>query len=1713
MQATPRPGASIAKGCLSLLRLPDLFAAQAVKNPDAAAVVCGQEQLTYAELDARSNQLARHLQRLGVGPESLVALHMSRSPRVLVSILGILKAGGAYLPIDPEYPADRSRFLIEDAKPRVILTEESLEGALPLASGSAVLCLDSASGKLVSQESRELPPSAAQEDSAAYVIYTSGSTGTPKGVVVTHQNVVRLFQSTAHWYQFSSEDVWTQFHSFAFDFSVWEIWGALLYGGKLVVVPYMVSRSPEAFHDLLVREGVTVLSQTPSAFRQLDQFDRHSPRSHDLQLRWVIFGGEALELQTLKPWFDRHGDEKPRLVNMYGITETTVHVTYRPIRHLDVLEGKGSVIGEPIPDLSLHILDEHQRPCPAGVAGEIYVGGAGVARGYLRRPELDRERFLSDLPAVGAGLRLYRSGDLARRFPDGEVEYLGRIDHQVKIRGFRIELGEIEATLSAHPTVRECVVLARKDLDQEPRLVAYLVSPAGKRPNLEELRGFLRHRLPEYMVPARFVYLDRFPLTLNHKIDRQALPAPERTRPEMGNEFTPPLTSEEKILASIWESVLQVEPVGVHDNFFALGGDSIKSIQILARAQAAGMEISLPQLFAEPTVYQLVRSKIAPEEKTLPTGTAPFSQIPDGDRAQLPDEIVDAYPMAQLQTGMLFYTQRDPESSIFHDVFSFRFEMQFDQDKLSEAVEKLARRHPIYRTSFDLGAYSQPLQLVWKSASVSLTFEDLRDCGEAQQQSALRDWVEREKRRPFDWHQPPLMRLHIQRYREQSFQLIVSFHHVIMDGWSLAAMLTELFQHYSALLDGRGSEPLPPAIAYRDFIALEQKAIRSYADRNYWRRKLENATIQPLPRWPATLRQGGREQVRGPEIVFRPELLRQLKELAISSGVPLRTVLLAAHLRVLSVVTGQDDIMTGLVSNGRPQIVGGENVIGLFLNTLPFRQVLKGGTWRGLVKETFETERELIPHRRLPLAQIQQLTGGQALFETVFDFVQFHVYQGLPGHGAHCFLEDHYFEANNFTFYATFMLDAEGAQLQMHFDYDPNELCPPQIHALCEYYRESLMAMAHSPDSPYQLLSLLPPIERDRVLVEWNKTERPVPELTVDELIRAQAYATPDSVAVVHRRQSLTYRELEQRTSALAAQLREMGVGPEVLVGIQLPRSLDLVVSLLAIWKAGGAYVPLDPNYPQARLQFMKEDAQLKLVLTGDTGLSNRPCAAAKVRRKDFANGQAVSSIETAPSPAASSNADHRDRLAYVIYTSGSTGQPKGVQITHRSLTNFLCSMREAPGLDRSDTLLAVTTLSFDIAALELFLPLVVGARLVIADAETSQDPDALASALQEHRATVLQATPTTWQLLVESRWKGDKTLKALCGGEGMSRQLADLLLQHCGEVWNMYGPTETTVWSCVERVERGIDPIPIGRPIANTQAWVLNAARQPVPIGTEGELFLGGIGLARGYLNSPELTAERFIPNPFRQGSGERLYRTGDLARYLPDGRIVCGGRTDFQVKVRGVRIQLGEIESTSVRHEAVESAVAVAKDAPTGKRLVLYYRLREGAACSMRDLRSHLESRLPSQMVPSAFVEVTEWPRTPNGKLDRARLPEPPSARPELATAYVAPRTPIEEAVAELWKESLNVERVGLHDSFFELGGHSLTAIQLIARLRHELQAELNLATLFEHPRLEDFAFQVLDNLLSRAANSPDESPTLPNAAPMRRGETGHFQTAKNV
>ncbi len=1646
-----------------------LFEQQVQRTPEALAATDGHGRLTYQELNARANQLAHYLRELGIGPEARVGLCMERSLDLMVGLLGVLKAGGAYVPLDPGYPRERLAFLVEDARLALVLCQERFQERL---SGAAerLLCLDTAWEQIARRSPKNLAGGAAEEN-LAYVIYTSGSTGKPKGVMITHRGLSNYLLWARDAYQVEQGHGAPVHSAITFDLTVTSLFVPLLCGQAVVLVPE-TKDEPFPLRHVLREGGWSFVKLTPAHLELVA--DALPADNAPAMAARLIIGGEALTGEALTYW--RAHAPAIRIVNEYGPTETVVGCCVFEQAAGEIAPGPVP-IGRPIANMQLYVLDRDLCLTPIGVPGELYIGGVGVARGYLDRPDLTAERFIPHPFSPEPGARLYKTGDVGRYRANGNIEYLGRNDHQVKVRGFRIEPGEIESALAAHPAVRECLVVAREDSAGDKRLVAYLVaSRQQERPADLSLRQRLQALLPEYMLPDAYVWLEALPLTAHGKIDRAALPAPELSRPDQGIAFVAPATQIETAVAEVWAEVLGIDQVGALDNFFALGGDSLRSVRVAALLKRRGLSCSLPQLFQHQTVRELAQALRTEEPAVLATmPEQPFALIGVADRQKLPTDLEDAYPAAKLQLGMLFHSAYQHDSALYHNVMSLHVRARFEPQRLEQALQLIADCHPALRTAFDVSTYSEPLQLVYRAVAIPLSIDDLRPLPAAEQEQRILAWLQAERNRQFNWATPPLLRVHVHRRAEDTFQLTLTNHHAILDGWSVASLLTEVLQVYIALLEGQEqvAQGIPaPAARFRDVVALERAALVSEDARRYWQEKLRDPHIIRLPRWRARQQTPEPQRRRELHTLVSPDVLEGLRGLARQAHVPLKSVLLAAHLRVMSLLSGETDILTGLASSVRPESEDSERVLGLFLNSVPFRQQLSGGSWVKLAQETFHNEQEVLPFQRYPLAQLQLEHGGQPLFEALFNYTHFHVYQGLRGLPLEI-LDTYEFAEVDFALTVTFDLDVFTSDLCLILQYDPAAFSQEQIQATSGYYTAALTLMAQDPAGRYEAAPLLSPAEQQQLLVAWNNTATNYPRnACIHALFEQQAELTPDAVAVVFEDQLLSYQMLNRRANQLAHYLRRLGVGLEVSVALCLERSLEQVTALLAILKAGGTYVPLDPHYPPERLTFMLADTQAPVLLTQTSLRAQLPQTNAAPVYLDQDWPQIAQQPTTNPDSHAV--AEH---LAYIMYTSGSTGQPKGVCVTHQAVVRLVKATNYAR-FSANERFLQFAPISFDAATFEIWGSLLNGATLVVPPpADLSLDE--LGAILEYTQITTLWLTAGLFHLMVEEHLDSLSQLRQLlAGGDVLSVPHVRRVLEHLKgcQLINGYGPTEGTTFTCchpVSDVAQLGETVPIGKPIANAEVYVLDRHLQLTPVGVPGELYIGGVGLARGYLKRPELTAERFIPHPFSQKPGARLYKTGDLVRYRADGTIEFLGRKDQQVKIRGFRVELGEIETRLGQHPGVQEAIVLAREKRPGEKwLVAYVLPRQPSATPALDLRRFLKERLPEYMIPAAFMIVDGLPLTSNGKVDYQALPEPDWSVAESADTYVAPRTPVEEKLVTIWAELFKLPRVGVNDNFFELGGHSLLAMQVITRVRAVLGINLPLRMLFEAPTIARLA-----------------------------------------
>ncbi|HEX6524000.1 MAG TPA: amino acid adenylation domain-containing protein [Streptosporangiaceae bacterium] len=1640
----------------------DVFEAQVRATPEANAVVSHDVVLTYAELNRRANRLAHHLQDLGVTPDTLVGVCLERGVDVVITLLAVLKAGAAYLPLDPSYPADRLAFMVADAGARIVVTQTV---CVPLATKvhAGELVVLERDERAITRRSSLDPERSTGSANLIYVIYTSGSTGRPKGVCVTHGSVLRLFTVTQRHYAFDQTDVWTLFHSYAFDFYVWEMWGALLYGGRLVVVPFHVARSPDDFLNLLVEHQVTVLNQTPSAFRALIRFAADDDeRIGRLKLRVVIFGGEKLEIPELRPWAARRGMHLPALVNMYGITETTVHTTYYPLTEQD-LGSAANPVGAPLSDLRIYLLDPYGGLVPVGVPGEIHVGGPGLARGYLNRPGLTAERFVPD-PFGPPGSRLYRSGDLARRRPDGTLEFLGRIDNQVQIRGYRIELGEVQAALRNCSQLRDGVVVAHEDRPGRRRLVAYIVPEGDDVPSAGELRTLLARSLPDYMIPAVFVPLEQIPLTVNGKLDLRRLPPPDGAASAPGTEYVAPRTPVEEWVAAAWREVLGVARIGVTDSFFDLGGDSIRAVAMVGALRDAGLNITLPDVFERRSVAglcELAASRQAPTpELTL---VAPFELLSEADRERLPADVTDAYPLSRLQLGMLVEMLADHDLNAYHNVTSFRIrdDKPLSPEALQAAALLVVGRHEVLRTSFELTGYSIPIQLVHAAADVVVRTIDLRGADADEQVLALRAFTSEERSHPLDLSTPPLVRITAHKCDGNAWWISITECHAILEGWSYHSLLMELLAYYRRIRDGLEPEPVDlPAIRYADFIASELQTLAGDHDRDHWR-----SVVSAYPRLSLPAAWG--DGPDSPRRVHRlrlplPDIDGELRPLAAEFGASVKTVLMAAHLKVMSMLTDEQTFFTGLVCHARPEAPGTERVLGLYLNTVPFAFDRSARTWRGLVKQVFTQEAQAWTHRRFPMPEIQrEMGGGQRLIDVRFAYLDFpQIDTELIDVGATVDESPSEFGLAAIALGGYLLLTA-----------NTQVISEANLDRLAAMYRAVLAAMLADPDGDAQATHL-PPGERERLLIDWNRpAASPRPAESVHELFERQVTVSPDAVAVTFADGSLTYRQLDARANQIAHHLRELGVGAETTVGVLLDRGPDLLACLLGVWKAGGAYVPLDPAFPSARAGAMLTDAGAHVVLTENRFTERLDRLVPGLVIVDI--GERAVSERPVTAPRVSSDPD---RLAYLIFTSGSTGRPKGVQITHRGLGNHVRWAADSLAARGTGGAPLFSSVAFDLVVPNLWAPLVTGQPVHVLSSDL--DIADLGRSLKARGPfSFIKLTPGHLEVLsrqLDDESAADLASVIVVAGEALPGQVADhwLRLLGPGRLVNEYGPTEASVGSSIFPVEEPVttQTTPIGRPLPGMTLYVLDAGMHPVPVDVPGELYVGGTGVARGYAGKPGMTADRFPPDPFGR-PGARLYRTGDTVRVRPDGALCFMGRVDDQVKIRGYRIEPGEIRSVLLEHPAVGEAVVIAAGSdPADRQLVAYCVPAGDAIPPAEELAAHCAASLPDYMVPAVFVPLERLPLNANGKVDRAALPRPDLTR-TAGPVFTPPRSPLEQQIAEVWRKVLELDQVGVHDSFFDLGGHSIRGVALVGALR-AAGLDVGVRDVFEHRTIAELA-----------------------------------------
>ncbi|MDR3623553.1 MAG: amino acid adenylation domain-containing protein [Chlamydiales bacterium] len=1640
--------------------LHQLFEKRAGQSPEHPALIFEEKIISYAELNKQSNRLARYLRKLNISSDVIVGIALERSIELVIAIYSTMKAGGAYLPLELTYPKDRLNYMLEDASVEVVITLTTDRDKFLNFKGT-ILCLD----QLEIDESEENLSIDYPLSSLAYVIYTSGSTGQPKGVCIEHKGLVNRILWMQNEYQLLSYDRVLQKTPFSFDVSVWEFFWPLSFGASLVIAKPKAHRDTEELIYTIQRYFITCMHFVPSmlgSFLELQGGEKCS------SLRMVFTSGEALPPHFVRQFFEQTSAD---LHNLYGPTEASIDVTYWNCRNsfLDI----SVPIGKPIWNTETYILDKHLNTVPIGVAGELYLSGAGLARCYLNKPSLTAEKFLQ-LPFKPCK-RAYKTGDLARYFSDGNIEFLGRLDHQVKMRGYRIELGEIENRLGGHPEVLQCVVDVCIEKTGHKSLVAFVVL---KNPIDDYLlRNYLSEKIPDYMVPSQFIVTDHLPLTTSGKVDRKALKQNQLIY-HRSRTIVAPRNELESDLVQIWKHVLQVETIGVTDNFFELGGDSILSIQIVATAKKWGYSLQLADLFSFPTIEKLwPRIKCYELNEKTPDYT-PFSLVNSQDKQLLDREnLEDAYPLASLQAGMIYHNELNPDEAVYQDTFSYEMEGELKENLLSSILEAMISIHPVLRTSFKFEDYSEPLQLVHCKGILQIEFVDISCMDLTTQDKHIEEWFRQEKEKRFILTSPTLIRFAVHSRSERTFQFGFTFHHAILDGWSIATLVAHMIQEYETRIEGGLSSLHQPRLRYGAYIQHEKQLTSSTEQLDFWKKKLNGFhTLKVYDNF----KQGANKKGWSSDSkILKTYIVEKLHELAKRLNVPLKSVLLAAYLRVLSRISGESDITTGYILNGRLEELDSENTLGLFLNTVPLRLILDGGRWEDLVLAVYEEEKKLLPYRWYPLAQIQHQHGGRELFNTSFNYAHFHVYDKLKENKHLQLISHKAYEKTNFVFSANFYVDTLQENLCLSLEYDSDKISNKKVGEIFDYFKRALKSLAYNSNSLYQHDSLLSKNELNTLFNTWNNSEKQlVCVSSVVELFEERVQKIPEQTAAIFDGRSITYQELNEQANQIAYFLKKQE--HISLIALSAERSIEMIVGLIGILKAGKGFLPLDPNYPIDRLNYIFKSSDAQILLTQNHLWSRFENYPGRILDIDFLIHSNFDKVEH-------SCQQNVSDVAYVLYTSGSTGIPKGVVVGHEALLNQIQWLQHTYQLTELDKVLHHSSLAFDVSVEEIFWPLCSGATVVVAAKDVHQDIEGLIDFIEEKKISILDLVPSLLEVILQhSRLERLKSLRqVLVGGEVLHHLLIKKFYKNLSaNLHNMYGLTETTITSTYHPCTSStiLADLLIGRPIWNTKTYILDKHLCPLPIGVPGEICISGRGLAHGYLDQDDLTKQRFVLNPFTK-DGTLLFRTGDLGYYCPDGSIAFLGRSDNQIKIRGQRVELGEIESILRQHYTIHHAVVeLQEDVRGSQQLIAYIVLKDTFSFDEEELKKWLKQWIPEAWVPLTIVSLSQLPLLLSGKIDRKALPKVALISKKL----ILPSTPIEKILAQIWCEVLQLKEIGINENFFALGGNSLSITIAAMHIRKQFVQNIPLRVFLENPTIANLA-SLLDEQMGKLQQVP--------------------------
>ncbi len=1647
-------------------RLEELFQRSVNNYGESIALKSDNSILTYNELNILSNKLANYLLQNGILPNQLIGIHLERDINIIVSIIAIFKIGAAYLPLDPIYPSDRINYMIMDSGVQFIISNNSYSSNIN--SNSKIIDIDAvlSDNKLSSKFDHKIEKSI---NNIAYVIYTSGSTGKPKGTVVTQYNILRLFESCEKLFSFNNKDVWTLFHSYSFDFSVWEIWGALLHGSKLLVILQNISRQPDEFYRICKKEGVTVLNQTPSAFSQFMSVDSQYSKDDSIStLRYVIFGGEALKFSSLLPWLVNHDIEKPELINMYGITETTVHVTYKKITKEEILSETGSNIGIPLPDLEISVFDEGLHPLPIGFTGEICVAGGGVASGYLNRDTLTKEKFINNPITISNCKRLYRSGDLGVINRNGELIYLGRIDKQIQLRGFRIELGEIEDVLNKVEFVNNSVVTPYYENDELKYLVAYLTT--SKNISSEEIKKSISTSVPEYMIPNYFIVIDKLPLTENGKVDYAKLPKLSFTRTEK-KDIVSASTETEKLLVEVWKNLLSVNLVSIDDNFFNLGGHSLLATKMVARIQKSlNVNIPLRLVFENPILKDFARVIDNYMNNTEITDSIEIEKVSRENDLKL----------SYQQQRLWFLNELEPGNPNYNIPVAFKIKGKIDKDKLSKSISEVIQRHEILRTIIKT-IEGKPYLFINEKNTYSLETIDLSNLKSDERKRRIEKLTTKVALETFYLDKWPLFKIVLLNLGNNEFIILLTMHHIISDGWSMNVMIRELIENYNGIKNNGDWSREPLDFHYIDYAHWQREWIKTNEFKsklNFWIDTLKDSNN--IINLPTDFTRPKNQSYHGKHksFIISSRINDKIEHIANLYDATLFMTYLTAFYILLNKYTRQNDINIGTPILNRTQ-TGTEKLIGFFANTLVLRSNINSdnnfveqlNTVRNICLNAYENQD--VPFEMI----VDKLEIERDLSYTPLFQVMFIMQEQMNNNLRISDIEVNSLEVENniSQFDLTLSIAKSGSGSNGSIEYNTDLFEDSAIVELINRFLNLLNTICENPRKKIKNISILTNKEKDEILSYSKGKSADYKNVNIIDIFQKQVPHFANQIAIRTHNDSITYAQLNIRSNKFANYLIKKGVKPESIIGISLDRSINLIVSIIGILKAGCAFLPIDTKYPIDRIKYIVENSKLHLIVTNESY---------KHLFNDF-----IDKLVLIDSKLAEINSEddglvsiyrHPYQLAYIIYTSGSTGIPKGVSIQDSSLTNYILYAREKFKLKNNDRVLQFSSISFDTALEEIFPTLISGAELVLRDDFMIGSISTFIDEIKKLGITILDLPTAFWNQLVQdidqNKLEFSELIKlVIIGGEKVNRSEIKIWQKILSQVrlLNTYGPTEATIvstdWELTNLEIK--NNVPIGKPISNVKTYVLDEHGELLPNGIPGELCIGGVGVARGYLDNAKLTAEKFIPNPYGKTGGERLYRTGDLVRYLPDGDIEYISRIDNQVKLRGFRIELGEIEEVLNKYGGIKQAVVIIReDKSNNKKLVAYF-VSGKSEIKNEELEKYLSEKLPEYMVPSFFVKLDKIPLTPNSKIDRKALPLPTKSDVVSLEEFIAPGTEKEKLLAEVWQDVLGINEVGINDNFFKLGGDSIVAIQMIAKAKQK-GLQINPVQIFQNQTLQKLA-----------------------------------------